>query len=61
MDTLSTIHVGNGALLENTIKLCRDAYGECEFHIMTMDKETNKLKYDSNKLYDPIFGKFWIG
>jgi polysaccharide pyruvyl transferase WcaK-like protein len=61
MDTLSTIHVGNGALLENTIKLCRDAYGECEFHIITMDKETNKLKYDSNKLYDPIFGKFWIG
>lgn len=61
MDTLSTIHVGNGALLENTIKLCRDAYGECEFDIITMDKETNKLKYDENSLYDPMFGKFWSG
>jgi len=61
MDTLSTIHVGNGALLENTIKLCKDAYGECEIDIITMDKETNKLKYDKDKLYDPMFGKFWFG
>lgn len=61
MDTLSTIHVGNGALLENTIKLCRDAYGECEFSIITMDKETNALKYDATTLYDPMFGKFWFG
>jgi len=61
MDTLSTIHVGNGALLENTIKLCQDAYGKCEFHIITMDKETNKLRYDENKLYSPMFGKFWFG
>jgi len=61
MDTLSTIHVGNGALLENTMKLCRDAYGECEFDIITMDKETNKLKYDEKNLYDSMFGKFWTG
>lgn len=61
MDTFSTIHVGNGALLENTIKLSNNAFGECEFHIITMDKETNKLKYDEEKLYDPIFGNFWFG
>lgn len=61
MDTLSTIHVGNGALLENTIKLCKDAYGDCDFEIITMDKETNALKYDANTLYAPMFGKFWFG
>ncbi|MCF6330762.1 MAG: polysaccharide pyruvyl transferase family protein [Sulfurimonas sp.] len=61
MDTFSTIHVGNGALLENTIKLCRDAYGECDVEIITMDKETNRLKYNEDKLYDPMFGKFWFG
>ena len=62
MDTLSTIHVGNGALLENTIKLCKDAYGEdCEFNIITMDKQTNELKYDKNNLYNPMFGGFWFG
>lgn len=61
MDTLSTIHVGNGALLENTIKLCRRAFGDCEFEIITMDKETNSLKYDEKTLYDPMFGKFWFG
>ncbi|HIP12617.1 MAG TPA: polysaccharide pyruvyl transferase family protein [Arcobacter sp.] len=61
MDTFSTIHVGNGALLENTMKLCRDAYGECEFEFITLDKETNRLKYNENQLHDPMFGKFWFG
>ncbi len=61
MDTLSTIHVGNGALLENTIKLSQEAFGKCEFDIITMDKETNSLKFDEKTLYDPMFGKFWFG
>jgi len=61
MDTLSTIHVGNGALLENTISLCREAFGECEFHIITMDRKTNLQKYPDDKLYNPIFGTFWTG
>jgi len=61
MDTLSTIHVGNGALLENTIKLSKEAFGKCEFDIITMDKETNRLKFDEKTLYDPMFGKFWFG
>jgi hypothetical protein len=55
MDTLSTIHVGNGALLENTIKLSQEAFGKCEFDIITMDKETNRLKFDEKTLYDPMF------
>lgn len=59
MDTLSTIHVGNGALLENTIKICQKAYGECDFHIITMDTETNKARYTN--LYNPMFGNFWFG
>ena len=41
-------------------RLCKDAYGECEFHIMTFDKATNNLKYDKDKLYDPMFGNFAI-
>lgn len=61
MDMFSTIHVGNGALLDNTIKLCEKACDQCEFHIITLDKETNKLKYDSDKLYNPMFGGFWFG
>lgn len=61
MDTLSTIHVGNGALLENTIKLSKQAWGECEFHIITTDKETNALKYNKERLYSPMFGGFWFG
>ncbi|WP_305046422.1 polysaccharide pyruvyl transferase family protein [Geoalkalibacter sp.] len=61
MDTLSTIHVGNGALLENTIKLCRDAYGECEISIITMDRETNRLKYKDDTLFNAMFGSFWFG
>jgi len=61
MDAFSTIHVGNGALQENTIKLCEDAWGEGEFHILTMDKKTNKLKYDEARLDAPMFGGFWFG
>lgn len=61
MDMFSTIHVGNGALLDNTIKLCEKAWDQCEFHIITLDKETNKLKYDADKLYNPMFGGFWFG
>jgi len=54
MDAFSTIHVGNGALLENTILLCKKAYGkDCQISIITTDIETNKLKYDN--LYENIF------
>jgi len=59
MDTYSTIHVGNGALLDNTIKLCKEAFGECEFHIISLDVETNKIRYKN--LYNPMFGNFWLG
>ena len=61
MDMFSTIHVGNGALLENTIKLCEQAWGECDIHIITMDQETNKLRFEPQKLHDPMFGGFWFG
>jgi len=59
MDTYSTIHVGNGTLLENTIKLCKQAFGSCEFHIITKDIETNKARYTN--LYNPMFGNLWFG
>ncbi|PPI81932.1 polysaccharide pyruvyl transferase family protein [Marinobacter flavimaris] len=61
MDMFSTIHVGNGALLENTIKLCKAAWGDCRFDIITLDKKTNSLKYSADRLHSPMFGKFWFG
>ncbi len=61
MDMYSTIHVGNGALLENTIKLCDEAFGKSEFYITTLDKETNAKRYDKNRLYNSMFGNFWYG
>lgn len=54
MDAFSTLHVGNGALLENTILLCKKAYGEdCSISIISTDTETCNLKYDN--LYEHIF------
>lgn len=54
MDAFSTIHVGNGALLENTILLCKKAYGDdCEISIISTDTKTCSLKHDN--LYENIF------
>jgi polysaccharide pyruvyl transferase WcaK-like protein len=54
MDAFSTIHVGNGALLENTILLCKKAYGnDCKIAIISTDTETCRLKYSN--LYENIF------
>ena len=54
MDAFSTMHVGNGALLENTILLCKKAYGnDCEVSIISTDVKTCSLKHDN--LYENIF------
>lgn len=56
MDAFSTIHVGNGALLENTMLLCKKAYGDdCNISIISTDTKTNEIKYDKNILYEYIF------
>ncbi len=58
MDTFSTIHVGNGALLENTIKICKTAFPSSTIDIMSLDVETNKAKYSN--LHEIMFGKFCV-
>ena len=60
MDAFSTIHVGNGALLENTILLCKKTYGEdCHISIISTDVETNNLKYKN--LYHYLFSDYQRG
>ncbi len=58
MDAFSTIHVGNGALLENTIDMCKKAYPDAEIHIMTADIRTNKERYIN--LHNTMFGNFSV-
>jgi len=59
MDAYSTIHVGNGALLDNTIKLAKIGFPDSEVIILSTDIETCKLQY--NDVYKPMYGYFWRG
>ncbi len=40
IDAFSTLHVGNGALLDNTYKLCKQYFGN-EIEVMTIDIKPN--------------------
>lgn len=55
MDTLSTIHVGNGALTENTIKLIKRVYPDADISILSLDVETCSLRHDD--VYEVLFNK----
>jgi len=59
MDAYSTIHVGNGALLDNTIKLAKLGFKDSEVIILSTDIETCKLQY--KEVYKPMYGYFWRG
>ena len=56
MDAFSTIHVGNGALLENSIKICKKAFPNSKISILTLDKESNLNRYKN--VYDDILSDF---
>ncbi|HIP49761.1 MAG TPA: polysaccharide pyruvyl transferase family protein [Lutibacter sp.] len=58
MDAFSTMHVGNGALLENSIKVCEKAYPNSEITILTLDKKTNEKKYKNIEM--TLFGTFAV-
>ncbi|NPA44919.1 MAG: polysaccharide pyruvyl transferase family protein, partial [Chlorobi bacterium] len=59
LDALSSIHVGNGVLLENSIALMQKAIPDSEFSILSMDKKTNEIIY--NDVNYTMFGVFWRG
>ena len=44
IDAFSTLHVGNGALIDNTYKLCRQYLGE-KIDILSIDARTNKGRF----------------
>ena len=58
MDAYSTIHVGNGALIENTIKLLRWINPNADIRILSLDVETCSLKYDN--VHDVLFNRYTI-
>ena len=47
IDAFSTLHVGNGALLDNSYKLTKEYLNVQNVHVVTADTETNKHRYDS--------------
>ncbi|OHX67016.1 polysaccharide pyruvyl transferase family protein [Flammeovirga pacifica] len=63
IDAFSTLHVGNGVLLDQSIKVFDDLLGENNYKkkILTKDLKTNSLRYDSSELLESYFGTFWEG
>ncbi|MGE8152641.1 polysaccharide pyruvyl transferase family protein [Pseudomonas vancouverensis] len=47
IDAFSTIHVGNGALLDNSYKLAKEYLHTDKIHVITADTETNKNRYEN--------------
>lgn len=43
IDAFSTLHVGNGALIDNTYKLCKEYFGEPE--VLSIDVSTNAGRF----------------
>lgn len=59
MDAYSTVHVGNGALLENSISICKQAFPDSTITILSLDKKTNQKKY--NDVRNILFSDFAVG
>ncbi|MCY1273731.1 polysaccharide pyruvyl transferase CsaB [compost metagenome] len=55
LDAFSTMHVGNGALIDNTYKLCKDHISE-NIEILSIDPETNKERFP--KVKEDIFSEY---
>lgn len=58
LDAYSTVHVGNGALLENSLKVCEKAYPGAQVSILTLDTKTNEKRYKNLNL--TLFGTFAV-
>lgn len=56
IDAFSTIHVGNGALLDNSFKIASQKFKTDNISIITSDPETNKGRY--NKIIEDVFSNY---
>lgn len=56
IDAFSTLHVGNGALLDNSYKLAIEHLRVEDIHIVTADTETNKDRYKN--VIDDVFSTY---
>lgn len=56
IDAFSTIHVGNGALLDNSIKACNLKFNNPTFKIITSDTKTNKGRYEN--IVEDVFSNY---
>lgn len=56
IDAFSTIHVGNGALLDNSIKACKVKFNNPTFTIITSDTKTNKGRYEN--VVEDVFSNY---
>ncbi|QDF75866.1 MULTISPECIES: polysaccharide pyruvyl transferase family protein [Shewanella] len=56
LDAFSAIHVGNGVLLDNSLRVCKDVYPDSEVVILSLDKDTSQKKY--RDVHDDIFYDF---
>ncbi|MDN5290605.1 MAG: hypothetical protein PWQ06_844 [Anaerophaga sp.] len=57
LDAFSSIHVGNGVLIDNSIKLIKEINPDAKVNLLSMDPETNRVKYPDVDY--PMFGIFW--
>lgn len=55
IDAFSTMHVGNGALIDNTYKLCKKHISE-DIEILTIDLQTNEGRFP--KLKEDFFSEY---
>ncbi|MCP5197108.1 MAG: polysaccharide pyruvyl transferase family protein [Gammaproteobacteria bacterium] len=55
IDSFSTLHVGNGALIENTYKLVKK-YSKSDIDILSIDPATNKGIFEN--VYEDVFSRY---
>ena len=56
IDAFSTIHVGNGALLDNSFKIASQRFKTNDITIVTSDPETNKGRYEN--IIEDVFSNY---
>lgn len=59
IDAFSTLHVGNGALLDNSLKACQIKFDNPVFKIITSDVKTNEGRY--SEVVEDVFSNYPSG
>jgi polysaccharide pyruvyl transferase WcaK-like protein len=61
LDGFSTIHVGNGALIDNSIDVIKECFPDADIKMLTKDIQTNLIKYPEDMLLPSYYTNFWDG